>query len=234
MVGWFSKVFLHIYTCFVCFLLFYTLATYKVILKDEYWLVPVHTHGDFDSNAPLGPQATSIITWYPTQSHYPNTVLTSPCPMLSMPSTSLGGDKYQFYKSLDWIDRIRTPNLLNRTPALNRLDHRVQCHMFYSNIVRKTTRHNKLIKIPFKWTEHIWNAMHANRTWSLVYTFDGVTQHHTPHRWPWKFNIVELLPCCYMPSYALHVNIDGINGSAGLLRLLTSDNLLCPVTPAKV
>ena len=37
---------------------------------------------------------------YPTKSHYPDTKLTSLCPMLLMLSIKLGNDKYKFCKSL--------------------------------------------------------------------------------------------------------------------------------------
>ena len=49
-----------------------------VRMDPELWLC---THGDFRGN-----QATSTITWYPTQSHYPDTKPTSPCTVLIMPS----------------------------------------------------------------------------------------------------------------------------------------------------
>ena len=52
----------------------------------------VHTHGDF-----IGDQATCIMTQFLTQSHYLGTELTSPCPVLVMPSTRLGIDKYQTF-----------------------------------------------------------------------------------------------------------------------------------------
>ena len=43
------------------------------------------------------------MTAYPTQSHYPDYVLTSPCPILALPSAGLRSDKYQFYKSSVWL-----------------------------------------------------------------------------------------------------------------------------------
>ena len=55
------------------------------------------------SAAQLGYQAASTMTCT-TQSHYPDTEPTSPCPILLMLSANLGSDKYQFYKSLVWID----------------------------------------------------------------------------------------------------------------------------------
>ena len=55
------------------------------------------------SAAPLTDHATGTITWYPTQSHYPDTELPSPCPILLMPSARLCSDKYQFDKFLVWL-----------------------------------------------------------------------------------------------------------------------------------
>ena len=77
--------------------------------KDGYWLVKVRTHGDFYSAVPLGDQATSTMTWYPTQSQYPDTESTSPCPIRIIPNTWLGSDKYQFYKSLVWLNWSSNP-----------------------------------------------------------------------------------------------------------------------------
>ena len=37
---------------------------------------------------------------YPIQTAYSDASLTSPCPILIMPSTWLGSDKYQLYKAL--------------------------------------------------------------------------------------------------------------------------------------
>ena len=61
--------------------------------QDGYRLVSVRTHGAY-SAAPLGDQVTSTMTWYPTQSHYPDTDLTSLCPNLIMPNAWLGNDGY--------------------------------------------------------------------------------------------------------------------------------------------
>ena len=47
------------------------------------------------SAASLEHQAASTVTCYPTQSHYPDTEPTSPCPMLIIPSARLESDKYQ-------------------------------------------------------------------------------------------------------------------------------------------
>ena len=48
------------------------------------------------SAASLEHQAAGTMTCYPIESHYPDTELTSPCPILIMPSARLGSDKYQF------------------------------------------------------------------------------------------------------------------------------------------
>ena len=52
------------------------------------------------------------ITRYLTQSHYLDTELTSPCPILLMPSSRLLSDKNQFYKSLfSFVWKPRLPIL---------------------------------------------------------------------------------------------------------------------------
>ena len=52
------------------------------------------------SVTPLGDQATSTMAQPPTQSHYPDTELTSPCPILVKLARRLGSNKYQLCKSL--------------------------------------------------------------------------------------------------------------------------------------
>ena len=81
----------------VCLLLFDVLATSKVISG---W-VPTCYSAQYSvwwlySVAPLGNQAT--MTWYSTQSHYPDTAHepTSPYTILIMLRAWLGSDKYQF------------------------------------------------------------------------------------------------------------------------------------------
>ena len=64
----------------------------------------VRTDGDVYSAATLGDQAANTTNQYPTQSYYPHTELTSPCPILLMPSAWLGSDKYKFYKALVRLD----------------------------------------------------------------------------------------------------------------------------------
>ena len=69
-----------------------------------YQLVTLHTHGDFI--VLLHWEFRLMSPWpdtNPTQYDYPDTVLTSPFSILLMPSSMLGGDKYQFDKPLIWI-----------------------------------------------------------------------------------------------------------------------------------
>ena len=78
-----------------CLLLFYALATSKVILGRILTCDSTHSKRLY-SPASLEHQATGTMTCYPTQSHYPNTEPTSPLPFLIMPNVSLGSDKYQW------------------------------------------------------------------------------------------------------------------------------------------
>ena len=54
-------------------------------------------------------QATNTMTWYSPQSHYPDIEKTSACLILIISSTWLGSDKYQFDKSLVWLDQGSNP-----------------------------------------------------------------------------------------------------------------------------
>ena len=77
---------------------FYALALCKAISGwVPYW--DKNTYGDFYNVAPLRNQAANTITRYPIQSHHPETVLTSPCPILLMLSAGLGRGKHKFDKS---------------------------------------------------------------------------------------------------------------------------------------
>ena len=80
---------------------FYILATCKVISGQVKTCNSAYSWCRY-SAAQLENQATSTLTLYSTQSHYPDTddiELTSPCPILYMPSTKPGSHKYQFFKS---------------------------------------------------------------------------------------------------------------------------------------
>ena len=115
----------------VCLFLFYALATSKVISGPvpicdsvpSLWLCSVTALGD---------QAARTRTWYPTQSHYPDTELTSPCPITVMPNAGLSSDKYQFCRCLVWLDQEINSQLLHRKPALYQFGHCVCscCQLF--------------------------------------------------------------------------------------------------------
>ena len=97
-------------SCKVFFLRFfvYVPARSKVISWQILTCDSDSTHSwQLYSAAPLGDQATSTMTssWYPLRSYYPNIEETSPCPILIMPSAWLGSDKYQYFKSLVWLDQ---------------------------------------------------------------------------------------------------------------------------------
>ena len=88
-------------------LLFYVLATSRIISGWALTCYSAHLWGLY-SAASLGNQATS--TCYPTQSHFPDTEPTSPCPTLIMPTARLGSDTYKFVKSLVWLDQALDSN----------------------------------------------------------------------------------------------------------------------------
>ena len=91
---------------------FYVLTTAEIISGLVLTCDSVNSWWGSSAGA-LGDQATSTMTWYSTQSHDPDTELTSPYTILIMSSAKLESDKYQFYKSLVWLDResnFRCPN----------------------------------------------------------------------------------------------------------------------------
>ena len=53
-----------------------------------------------NSDIPLDDQATSTMTWYHSQPHYPATDPTSFCPIVIMPNTWLGSNKSHFFKAI--------------------------------------------------------------------------------------------------------------------------------------
>ena len=99
------------------------------------------------SAASLGNQADSTMAWYPTQSHYPDTELASPLPLLIMPSTLLGGSgKYQFDKSLVWLEHGFEPTISRMwdqwsTNSANApgIIYSLECIQHWSNGLHNTT-----------------------------------------------------------------------------------------------
>ena len=72
----------------------------KIYLKVISGRVPTSHWWWLHSTEPLGNQVSGIITQYHTQLHYPDTDLTSPCPILQMPSARLRRDEYPFKKTI--------------------------------------------------------------------------------------------------------------------------------------
>ena len=74
--------------------------------QGRYRLITEHTHSNFIV-LPCWLFRLSVL-WsniLPTQSHYPDTELTSPCPIPLMPSASLGNNKVQLFFSINnWFD----------------------------------------------------------------------------------------------------------------------------------
>ena len=85
------------------FLEFYVLTTYMVIPGRLLTCDSAHSMR-LNDPSPMGNQVTGTMTRYHTQTHYPGTELTSPCPLLITMRTRLGSDKYQIYKSLVWLE----------------------------------------------------------------------------------------------------------------------------------
>ena len=88
---------------FIYFLEFYILATLNII-SGRVPTCDTALSWQLHSATLLGDQAARVMTWYPTQSHYAGIGLTSPCPLLIMPSVRIGSDNYQFCVSLVWLE----------------------------------------------------------------------------------------------------------------------------------
>ena len=109
------------------------LKSYQV----RYRLVTAHSWR-FYSAAPLENQAAGIMTQYPIQSHYPDTKVTSPCPILLKVSVRLESDKDQFCMSLVWLDRAPNSWSPERdTRALSILP---------SHLVYTSEKHKQMVK----------------------------------------------------------------------------------------
>ena len=95
----------------VALFLFHVLSTSKVISG---WVSTCKGTQSWQrySPAPLGNQATSTMTWYPTQWHWTDTEPTSHFPILIMPSNRLESDEYQFQSHWFDLTRVWTHNLL--------------------------------------------------------------------------------------------------------------------------
>ena len=95
------------------------LATSKVISGGVLTCDSTHSWCLY-SVVPLGDQATSTMS----QSHYPDIEPSNPCAILIIPSTWLSSGKYQFDKSLAWLDQGSNPHLPYPRPVLYPFGHR--------------------------------------------------------------------------------------------------------------
>ena len=100
---WWYLLVLHVHVMQCCCYLqgFNILATAMVM---SWWILScnsAHLRRLYGA-APLGDQTTSTMIQNPTQSHYHDAKLTSPCHIRVMPSAWVGSNKSQFYKSLVW------------------------------------------------------------------------------------------------------------------------------------
>ena len=82
---------------------FYVLAASTVISRHILIRDSAHSLRHY-SAAELGDQATRTMTWYPSQSHYPDTEPTSSCPILIMPSAWLVRKRWScIFQPLVWL-----------------------------------------------------------------------------------------------------------------------------------
>ena len=86
---------------------FYYLATY--VLSGHLPMCDSAQSWRLHSAAPLGNQAVSTHDLISHWSYYPNTEPTSPCSILIIARTWLGSGKYQFCKSLVWLNEGSNP-----------------------------------------------------------------------------------------------------------------------------
>ena len=127
-----------------------------------YWFVSVHTHGDCLVLSYWTIWVVASMTQYPTQWHYPDTELTSPCPILLLPSTRLGEWHILILQVFD-LTRSGTelPNSHMRSPCtshwastpdpfkrrktkLKRIFIRRMYAEFFLTVMRKYNLHDKL------------------------------------------------------------------------------------------
>ena len=80
----------------------YVLARFKVISGWVQTCGSAHLWRLYGA-APLGEQ--TVMTWYPTQLHYPGPEPTNPCPIIIMLSVWLRTDKYNIVMLLVWLDQ---------------------------------------------------------------------------------------------------------------------------------
>ena len=116
---------------------FRSLLTSKVILGRLPTCDSIHSLWLY-SAASMGIQVASTMIRKPTQSHCPDTEPTNPCPILLMPSTRLGSNKYKFYKSFSLIRPNSDVDLQHSSCVLYRIGH----HTWWRDIKHNRTMSN--------------------------------------------------------------------------------------------
>ena len=93
----------------------------------------------------LGDQAADTMIWYPTQSHYPDSVQTSPFSILLIQSGKLGSDKFKFGKPLAWLNHA--PNSQPSTwESLRSTDSATGLHLSQSVLCLRTVSPQMLLR----------------------------------------------------------------------------------------
>ena len=151
---------LHIHGDF-CLLFYVVLTTSKVT---SVWVPACGSAHSWQlySAASLGNQAISTMTWYPTQSHYPEP--NSPCPILITLSTWLGSDNYHFISPLFDFSMGSSPRLPTReTSALQIWPPRLVPWRLYSAVPRPPDipLSNIIQSLNAKTTKGVWFTNHT-------------------------------------------------------------------------
>ena len=136
----------------ISLLLFYVVATSKVISG----LLPTCDHSNswwLCNDAPFGHQASSTMTWYATQSHYPATEPSLSCPpTLIMLSAWLWSDKYPFLSHGFDSARVQTrKKWIARSPKMGD-GHYSFNHLSSGEPLRINV--GEIIQTPKEWTEN--------------------------------------------------------------------------------
>ena len=101
-----------------CGFFFNVLATSKIKSRCVPTYDSVHSWLLY-SAVPLGGQATSSMTWYPTQPHFTDTEPTCPRPILIMLNAWLRSDKYRFESHRFNSTSVRTLDVWNPLVSQN-------------------------------------------------------------------------------------------------------------------
>ena len=120
------------YCILVCLSLYFFLISGHIRTGTDLWQCTLMV--TLNSAAPLWDQTENTITWYPTQSNYPETHPNSPCPILVVPSTWLGSDTYQFDKTLVWLDLEFEPTISHTRDPCSTDSATMPCRLCYGQV----------------------------------------------------------------------------------------------------